>query len=541
MMMQTLHVNKLKARYHLAEHQLGQRQKLNWLLQQCMDYALETAMTEAGIRDTEELLIREIYVPIYLEMQQSDAVLIAAWSKAFAQTIKRALQNEHDSSIIRFPSRLHAMQSFVRDRLQQKAERDWAWKKMGFLKEAWTGWERDAQSICTSALAQEPVYITPVIKQLFYEGTLSKTFTPVNLPVWAGLVDLLLESCGQKQLITELQLPWHTFIETRQSENEPQIQDLNGINSLSEVDNRIFQLILHHYYELVQQEPIYLRILLLVLWLNEANVVRRPKADILKRLQQLHFSLSTALPNSPHLQSSRKFPSQQQNEDVSLKYSDFHNSGQLADSLKNQNKQQWDPEPQLNEQENIGKHKPKINVVDPEIHFNGVSNEQIMITAYGGLLYLVNLFVEIDLYSAMAQSSLLQGRETAWILKQLAQSLTDITIDDPALAVFCGLNPVDHSWPSKEIAATELELAQIKRWRREIIDALHERVSYQQVTEDELMTRVCVKRASLLVQPGWVDVVFSNEDVDIQIRRIGLDLDPGFVAPLGAVIRFIYE
>jgi hypothetical protein len=41
-------------------------------------------------------------------------------------------------------------------------------------------------------------------------------------------------------------------------------------------------------------------------------------------------------------------------------------------------------------------------------------------------------------------------------------------------------------------------------------------------------------------EPGWVDVHLALADVDVDVRRAGLDLDPGWVPWLGCVVRFRY-
>ena len=41
-------------------------------------------------------------------------------------------------------------------------------------------------------------------------------------------------------------------------------------------------------------------------------------------------------------------------------------------------------------------------------------------------------------------------------------------------------------------------------------------------------------------EPGWVDVHLALADVDVDVRRAGLDLDPGWVPWLGCVVRFCY-
>ena len=54
--------------------------------------------------------------------------------------------------------------------------------------------------------------------------------------------------------------------------------------------------------------------------------------------------------------------------------------------------------------------------------------------------------------------------------------------------------------------------------------------------------RVQVRRrvAEIVVDPGWIEVRLQLEEVDVDLRRAGLDLDPGWLPWLGAVVRFVY-
>jgi len=52
---------------------------------------------------------------------------------------------------------------------------------------------------------------------------------------------------------------------------------------------------------------------------------------------------------------------------------------------------------------------------------------------------------------------------------------------------------------------------------------------------------VCRRRARVLGDSGWIDLYFRLNDVATEIRRAGLDLDPGFVPWLGVVLKFHYE
>ena len=56
-----------------------------------------------------------------------------------------------------------------------------------------------------------------------------------------------------------------------------------------------------------------------------------------------------------------------------------------------------------------------------------------------------------------------------------------------------------------------------------------------------LVDWICRRPAEVAADPGWIEVRYSLNDVSTEIRRVGLDLDPGFVPWLGVVLKFVYE
>jgi hypothetical protein len=49
------------------------------------------------------------------------------------------------------------------------------------------------------------------------------------------------------------------------------------------------------------------------------------------------------------------------------------------------------------------------------------------------------------------------------------------------------------------------------------------------------------RRGRIVAEPGWVEVMLDLNEIDVDIRVAGLDLDPGWVPWLGAAVRFRYE
>ena len=52
---------------------------------------------------------------------------------------------------------------------------------------------------------------------------------------------------------------------------------------------------------------------------------------------------------------------------------------------------------------------------------------------------------------------------------------------------------------------------------------------------------VCRRRGRIRFEPGWIELLLPLEAVDTSIRRLGLDLDPGWLPWLACVLRIRYE
>jgi len=59
-------------------------------------------------------------------------------------------------------------------------------------------------------------------------------------------------------------------------------------------------------------------------------------------------------------------------------------------------------------------------------------------------------------------------------------------------------------------------------------------------TDHELVARVISRRAEIVADPAWIEVRLAAADVDTDVRRAGLDLDPGWLPWFGLVVRFAY-
>jgi hypothetical protein len=160
-------------------------------------------------------------------------------------------------------------------------------------------------------------------------------------------------------------------------------------------------------------------------------------------------------------------------------------------------------------------------------------------TDYGGLLYLINVANRIDLATAILRDKALAVRGVRWPLHQLAQTL-GLDAVDPAALAFAGLEP-DRTPPShNEAPPTASEMSAIAVHRAALVDALRVALDRPNDADDDLLTGILRRPACITADPGWIDARFSLSDVSIDIRRAGLDLDPGWTPWLGVVVRFVY-
>ena len=164
-------------------------------------------------------------------------------------------------------------------------------------------------------------------------------------------------------------------------------------------------------------------------------------------------------------------------------------------------------------------------------------------TSRAGLLFLLTVAAEAGLPDLALDDPRVAGRNATWVLANLALRLADSVLDDPAVRVFAGLDtqvpvaPLEAGLPDEEAVLDDAAAA----WTAAAARRLREGRDASAEEDGELVRRVVDRDGLVVSAPGWVDVVLDAAEVDVDVRRAGLDLDPGFVPWLGTVVRFRYE
>lgn len=167
-------------------------------------------------------------------------------------------------------------------------------------------------------------------------------------------------------------------------------------------------------------------------------------------------------------------------------------------------------------------------------------------TSWGGLLFLLPVVAELGIPASVAAEPgddeiglrpvLYElGRQ---LLARAAPDTEPADAHDPALLAFCGLSPGSPA-PRRPggPAARRIGLA-----ADSIVAALRERLPELAPDRGDpvLLLSVCRRHAVILADPGWIDVDLRLDEVSVDIRRAGLDINPGYLPWLGCVVRFRY-
>ena len=166
-------------------------------------------------------------------------------------------------------------------------------------------------------------------------------------------------------------------------------------------------------------------------------------------------------------------------------------------------------------------------------------------TAWGGLLFLVLLVADVGLPERATADPDRYGPAVRTVLHGLARRLVARAVpdagpaepDDPAVLAFAGLAPTAEP-PTDRVDPLLLD-AEADR----LVAVLRERLApapLAEAVERALLVAVGRRRAVIEADPGWIDVLLELDEVSVDVRRAGLDLDPGYLPWLGCVMRYRY-
>ncbi|MEM6253941.1 MAG: hypothetical protein AAF821_13560 [Cyanobacteria bacterium P01_D01_bin.156] len=163
-------------------------------------------------------------------------------------------------------------------------------------------------------------------------------------------------------------------------------------------------------------------------------------------------------------------------------------------------------------------------IIDPEVQeptehqeFPLEPTEQGISTAVGGLWYLINIL------SPLAWP----GQITPWHqLSTLAQALLPEPFPDPVWGYLA------------EIAGDPISQEILQQWCDQILPQVQD---YLAGRLEHPIANYLLEPATLYLTRTHVDVIFTLDQIRLDVRMAGLDQDPGWVPALARVVAFHYE
>lgn len=162
-------------------------------------------------------------------------------------------------------------------------------------------------------------------------------------------------------------------------------------------------------------------------------------------------------------------------------------------------------------------------------------------TSWAGLTFLLNAAPDIQLPARLVAQDCCADRPIWWVMHALAGMLCEAPEDDPGRLALAGAG----SWrqadlrrmpppdPAERAVLSDIALA----WGT----ALVARLGGSPGPVRREVTRVAHRPGRVVAVPGWIELHLPLDGVDLDIRRAGLDTDPGWIPWLGAVVRHVYE
>lgn len=178
-----------------------------------------------------------------------------------------------------------------------------------------------------------------------------------------------------------------------------------------------------------------------------------------------------------------------------------------------------------------------VHAVEPTIREAPRQRAEVpLYTPYAGFLFLIPLLVRVGLSRAIQDHPEWVDSQVPWrLLRSLADRLS-IPVEDPVRLWLSGDEGGDLESVQQEhdeIVASEVD-AIVSQWRKAM--------------RSWCRLQAHLGLANVVRRPGWVslsqthvEVWMPLRDIDLRIRRAGLDIDPGWVSWLGQVIRFHYD
>jgi hypothetical protein len=490
-----LDVRSMRVRYRVAADGDGLRRQLDSVLARVRESELEPALVRRGVASADLVCVRSVHASARLDLAGGEAAAAETWSAAIADAVATAL-GSGGATVVRYRSRRAALADLACGVAAGRLERAWAWRRLGLWSAPETADARSAAGSAVLALAAEPRSIVGVLVHVARSGLLPRLVALVEPEHWTALAQLALESAGADPAVVTALPAADELDAVASAESERVALRIGRASLLADVAGAP-----------LSAETA--RALAVLAWLetDPAGPAASAPAQGRGLVQALARTLAgdeVAAAAAPVSEPDEVAP-----RDAS------------ADELRG------------------GAPGPEAELPAATDSAEEAAPAPAL-TRFAGLLFLLGALDELGLPAAVTTAAPLARRPLRWSLHRLALSLAPLEPDDPAALAFAGLPPDAEPPGDDEVPQSEAETLELGRLARSVVEHLRERLEQPHATPDELLDFVCRRRGEIVFDPAWLEVRLPLDEVSIELRRAGLDLDPGWLAWLGCVVRFVY-
>lgn len=532
--MPTIHIAELTRRYRLPPPRADEAGRLDRVLERALQENLELALARLGLDPGGEVCVRELRVPVRLRLSRGDGDLAVDWGLALAAGVRDALASGRDDAAVRYASRRQALADFAAGVARDELGRAWAWRQLGLSWASEHPSRAEAAQALAGALTAEPEAVVPILAFVARLGALPELLTAFGSETVAALARAAAVAAGASEaLISEAgaqagpasEAPWaldrsEIFREAAESVRGWPVGARRAVALLG----------------LLEVEPARVR--------AGGEGARAILAGLEARERGALKASSAAEKASP---SHSLAPQRGERAGVRGGQGPLEGRGEYVQG-RGAPAAEGDPAAartkHLPDGSPVVAAEPLTEASDPEptplpdLRTQGE-------TDWGGLLFVLGLLEDLGFpQEALADEALTGwtegGRPLRWVMHALAQTLVPLSPHDPAALAFAGLAP-DRVPPSlEEPGSTQAERGLLEEWRDRVTATLEDRLPGAGRRGPALLRWVCRRPAAVVADPGWLEIRLTSKEVSTELRRAGLDLDPGWIPWLGVVVVFRY-
>ncbi|MEI6668472.1 MAG: hypothetical protein WCP29_09975 [Acidobacteriota bacterium] len=497
--MLSIAIDHVTTRYRLQPGGKRHQARLARVVDDALHRVLETELERAGVAATGHLCIRELAATASLRLREPDEALADRLGAAIAAAIAIAAHGHdgaEDGAVVLYDSRAQALADLAACALTGRFERSWAWTQLGLWHVDFALPPSVAADQVARELTREPALAPAVIAHL--AATCPAAFAAMIAHVtperWSELARAAINASGRAADLMAPGAP-RKLADATLLTIARLVAEQSAIGRELAASRRSLPAATRR------------TIAALAILEIEPGILQRG-AD---HARALLAAVEVALAETEDLQAAHAADRL-----VGPRHGDTPAVERRPDGL-------WTPPSE-----------PTPRVA------SAIASPSLARTSAGGLLYLINLAARIGLPDALLRDERVSGRGLRWAMHQLAMSLASVEATDPAAMAFAGLAPHARPPSSLQPPATEAEQDAMSEGRDALVQALRVALGRPSDSDTTMLAFVCQRRAHITADPGWIDVHLSLDDVSVEIRSAGLDLDPGWVAWLGVVVRFVY-